>query len=53
MKSYKEVEEAESKSKPPELERSLSNVLTSEEVYELDAPDGGYGWVILGKCHFG
>ena len=40
LKSYKEVE-GKSKNKPPELEL--------EDEYELDPPDGGYGWVILGK----
>ena len=49
LKSYKEIEEGESKIKPPVLERTLSNVLTSQDVYELDPPDGGHGWVILGK----
>ena len=40
LKSYKEVE-GESKNKTPELEL--------EDKFELDPPDGGYGWVILGK----
>ena len=48
LKSYKEVE-VKSKNKPSELECSAPSGLKLEDKYELDPPDGGYGWVILGK----
>ena len=46
LKSFKTIEDVECQNKPPELE---PNGFQSKEEYEIDPPDGGYGWVILGK----
>ena len=49
LKSFKAIEDVEFQNKPPEMECGLSNGFQSEDEYEIDPPDGGYGWVILGK----
>ena len=49
LKSFKAIEDVECQNKPPELECGMSIGFQSEDEYEIDPPDGGYGWVISGK----